>query len=792
MKISLSLLKNYVDLNNLTPIEISEILTEAGIEVENIENENPSFSGVVSAKVEEVNPHPNADKLKIATIFDGQNRYQVICGASNCKKGMITAFAKSGALLTDGSGKKIQIKPCKLRNVDSFGMLCSKKELQLSGDSEGIIELSKDMALGLDLSTLVDPIFDISLTPNLGHCTSAIGIARELAALINKKLIYPSIQYSEDKTLSTSKKMKVEISDFNLCPRYSGLYIENITIQPSPSWLKNYLEGCSIRSLNNIVDIMNFVMVETGQPLHSFDCDKLSNEKIIVSSTKKEEKFLGLDSLERTITKDALVIRDSEKIVAIAGIIGGEESGVSDSTQNIFIESAFFNPLAIRKTSRMINLRTESSLRFEKTTDPDGTLFALKRAAHLIKMVCPSCRIAHDLIDLKMKEFSKDKIDCRISRINKLLGTKISLNEAIDIFQRLEIESKTISDDTLQTLVPTFRNDIKKEIDLIEEVARIYGYNNLEKKAPLFSSSTIANAPLYSFETRMKQFFTSQGMQELITSDLISPKLSKLIEERTMERSNIIEVLHAKSEEQSLLRSSLLPSLLQVVKNNHDHKNFDISAFEVSKIHYKKKDEFIEESTSAMVLSGKSRPHHWKEKPSDFDFFDLKGILENLFHYLKITNWMVKKSSHPSFHPGEQADIFIGDINVGAFGEVHPSILSEIDIKKPVFFAELNNHTLLKQERRDAKYKALPLFPSSERDWTISIKEDFDISSLLKKLQSPILEEAFIFDLYSPSKDEKKVTLRFIYRDKNKTVSFDEVNKEHLRLTSEIEKKLFE
>jgi phenylalanyl-tRNA synthetase beta chain len=793
MKISLTFLKKYIDIDDISPADISHILTLAGIEVENIENESPSFSHVISAIIEEVAPHPKADKLKLATIFDGRERFQVVCGAPNCRKGLKTAFAPIGATLTM-ENKKSQIKKCKIKEVDSFGMLCSQKELKVGANSSEIIELADDIPLGIDLSkVLIDPVFDISLTPNLGHCLSAIGIARELAALTSKKVKYPDISFEEVKEISTHKNLDVEIVDKTSCLRYSALYIENVEIAPSPSWLKKILESSSIRPINNIVDIMNFVMLETGQPLHSFDFDKLEKQKISILSLKKEEKFLGLDGLERILPKNSLVIKDSEKTVAIAGILGGENSAVGDSTKNLIIESALFHPLSIRKASHALSLRTESSLRFEKGIDPNGTLFALKRCAHLIKLVSPSCRIGSDFIDMKEKEFRKLKVSCRLSRTNKILGTKLSLNEAENLLNRLEMDTKKSSEDLIEVEVPTYRNDVKTEIDLIEEIARIFGYNNLEKKSPRFTSSSTLNAPLYTFETSMKKLLIAQGLQEFITSDLISPKLSKMVEEKSLPKSALIEVLHAKSEEHSQLRSSFLPSFLQVIKHNHDHKNFNIHAFEIGKVHFKKDGELVEQPTVALVLSGKNRSHHWKEKPRDVDFYDLKGIVENIFEKLKIKDWSVQKSSHPSFHPGRQANIFIGDTHIGVMGEIHPSLLSEMDIKRNVLIAELNNYFLMKYQKLLIKYLELPEYPSSERDWTITIGESVNIASILKKISSNILEELFILDVYQDPKlssDQKNVTLRFVYRDKNKTISFEEVENEHQKIINEITKEL--
>jgi phenylalanyl-tRNA synthetase beta chain len=786
MKISFSLLKQYVNLEKLQASEIADTLTLLGIEVEGIENEKASFSGVVAAKVESTERHPNADKLTIATVFDGSNFYKVVCGAKNCRPGIKTAFAKIGAVLTD-EDKKIEIKKAKLRDVESFGMLCSKKELGL-GDGEGIIELAEDVELGLDLSATINPIFDISLTPNLGHCMSVIGIARELGAYLNKKVQYPSLQYFPDPSLKSDIKVKVEEG----CIRYSGLVIKNITVQPSPAWLSDALEASGIRPINNIVDVLNFVMTEMGQPMHSFDFQKIEKE-ISVSLLKKEENFLSLDSIERKIPKDSLVIKDSEKILAVAGVIGGMSSAVNNETTSIFIESASFDPLLVRKTGKNFGLRSESSLRFEKGTDPNVTIKALSRAAHLIQKICPECKIG-SIIDVKEKEFKPLKISCRSSRVNKIIGINLSVNEIESIFKRLECGTSRLDDEIVIVEVPTYRNDLKNEIDLVEEVARIYGYNNIERKPPLFSSSSIGHSPLYVFENKLKKIFTSLGMQELITSDLISPKMAQVIVEKSLPKSAIIEVLYSKSEDKSHLRPSLLPSFLEIAKYNFDHKNFDISAFEISKIHLKKQDEFIEEPVSALMLTGKNRPHHFDLKPLEYDFYDIKGILENLFNSLKIENFSFTKSSHPCFHPGRQAKIFIEKMEIGVVGEVHPSILLEFDLKKPILFAEINTHELLKNQKKDAKYSALPQFPASERDWTVSVEGEIPIVSLLEKISSPILEEAYLLDIYMDPKKEnvKNMTIRFVYRDKNKTVSFDEVEKEQEKITSAISKSIKE
>ncbi|KPK32451.1 MAG: hypothetical protein AMS24_04215 [Chlamydiae bacterium SM23_39] len=786
MKLSFSHLKNYVDLTNLSISDITTILTHLGIEVENIENEQFSFSGVISAQIESISNHPHSKNLKIVKISDGKKSYEIVCGALNCKVGLKTAFAKVGAVLTIDK-KRIKIKKEKIKKIESNGLLCSKKDLKISLDESGIIELPDDMELGKDLSYLSSPILDLSLTPNLGHCLSYIGIARELAAYLNKKVHYPSTSIKTDFSLKTTDQIKIEIEDKKKCPRYSAMKIENIDIKPSPFWLSNYLESSGIRPINCIVDIMNFVMLEYGQPLHAFDFDKL--EEIKTSTLKKEEDFLGLDEEKRVLKKGSIVIRDKKNILALAGILGGINSSINQNSKNILIESAIFDPISIRNSSKDLNLRTESSIRFEKMTDPNGTINALNRAAYLIKQIYPNCKI-YEPVDIKEKPFLPKKISCNILKANKIIGINLSFNEIENIFQRLEFKTKKTEENILESTIPTYRNDIKQEIDLIEEIARIYGYHNIDKRPPYFTSSKENHDPLYIFEKSLKTLFSSMGMQEIITPDLISPSLAELIEEKKISKSSLITVLKPKSTEQSILRPSFLPSFLQITKYNNYHKIFDISAFEIGNIHLKKDENYFEQSSSAIILSGKKSFYHWKEKPKDVDFFDIKGIIENIFFALRIDNFEFKKSLHPSFHPGQQANIYIDNINIGVIGQIHPKIIDKMDIKNPLFFTEINNNILLKN-KKDIKLKKISCFPSSERDHTFEISTKIPISTILektKKIKSDILKTTIFLDLYINPKniDKRYITLRFIYQSDFKTISFEEVEREHTKIIKKI------
>ncbi|MBN2478961.1 MAG: phenylalanine--tRNA ligase subunit beta [Parachlamydiales bacterium] len=790
MKITYSLLKEFLQIDE-EPKDIAHLLTMAGIEVDNIENEKPSFTSVISALVEDTKKHPDADTLTVATVFDGAERHQVVCGAHNCKKGLITAFARVGSTLIDEDGKVFKIKKAKLRGVESFGMLCSAKELRLSQEALGILELNENIEIGKNLEYLADPIFEISLTPNLGHLLSAIGLARDLAAVMDKKIKIPSFKLSEE-TKKTDNLLDVSIEDAR-SDRYIARVIKNIKVAPSPFWLKNRLEACGFRSVNNIVDSVNYAMLLFGHPMHAFDMDKIEGNKLIVTNEKNETTFTCLDESERVIPTGSLVIKDMKKTVAIAGIMGGLNTSVNESTKNIILEAAHFDPISIRKTSKLLNLKTESSMRFEKGIDFEMIPFAIDYAAHLInelsKESINSCKI-----DKIAKKQELKTISLRVKKAQKIIGNIISLNEIINIFERLEFKIvKKSAEDEVLIEVPSYRNDISLEIDLIEEIARIYGYNNLQKKPPLYRSSSITHSEAYFFEQRVKSYLRSCSMQEIITCDLVSPKLIQTAKLLNLDKDAPIEVKYFKSIDQSVLRPTLLPSFLETIKYNLDHNNFNLPIFELSKVHLKNDDKYVERNSLAIALSGKRTLHLWDKSNFDVNFYDLKGILENVISAITDKKYLFKKSTLSAFHPGRQANIFIDEIDVGIIGEIHPKVLQEYDIKKRVYFSELNLSYLMKNKKEDIKFKNLPSYPGSERDLTITLKEDFEIQNILniiEKLKINLLEKVYILDLFKSTEDKKNVTLRFFYRDQNKTISNEEVEIEHLKITQEITKHL--
>lgn len=632
-----------------------------------------------------------------------------------------------------------------------------------------------------------DTIFDLSLTPNLGHCASLIGIARELSAASGRPVCYPKIALKEE---STDPRFCVSIEDDNGCPRYACRVIDQIKVGPSPNWLQSRLAACDIRSINNVVDITNYVLHELGHPLHAFDYARLEGGELSVRHAQAGERLTTLDGQERTLTHEDLIICDRNKPVALAGVMGGQNSEVSETTTKIVLESAYFAPSTIRKTSKRLGLCSEASKHFERGCDPNGIVKALDRAAMLIQKYAGGT--VHPALDIKKVTFSEKVLACRINRINQILGTQLSVSEVEAVFQRLGF-SYLWNGGVFTVTVPTYRVDITAEIDLIEEVARIYGYDNIVKpKSVRYCVSRLPHAPLFLCEQNIRARLISEGLQELLTCDLIGPSLLSVVHDHLMPEAAMIKVLNPTSIEQSILRTSLLPGLLQVVKYNIDHQNHDLSGFEIGRVHFKENDNYEEQSVAGIILTGKSSPYHWENKPQPVDFFTLKGMIEAMFQELGIGHSVFKPSQYPTLHSGRQAAIYVGDLEVGSLGEVHPAIQRRLDVPQRIYFAEISLHDLMQVSSSSSLMQPLPIYPASERDWTLTLKEEIPIQDLLTKIKSnasPLLEAVSLLDIYRSDKlgaGQKNVTLRFVYRDNAKTVEQEAVEAEHQRLTSTV------
>ncbi len=613
-------------------------------------------------------------------------------------------------------------------------------------------------ALGLEVDKIEtaassDPILEISLTPNLGHCLSARGIARELASSFPCKIALPKIAVQEK---GERNPFQIQIEDLKNCSRYACRVVRGIKLGKTPDWMKKRLETAGMRSINNAIDISNYVMLELGQPLHFFDGEKFSGNVLLITSRTKALSLMTLDEQLRPIPQGTLLICDGEKPIAFAGVMGGLATSVSEGTRNVVLEAAHFSPQAIRKSAKALDLRSESSYRFERGTDPLGLEEALDRAACLLQEICGGV-IGSGIAEEKTHDILPKRIPLRLERVNAVLGTHFNSGEVIEMLSRLHMLAEE-EKGFLAVDIPTYRNDIAEEIDLVEEVARVFGYQNLPKRPARHISSSIPNAPVFVFEKRARDRLVAEGLQEWITCDLISPGLSALAGMRE-KNSTAIAVLHPRSVDQSILRTSLLPGLLQTVKYNLDRQNRDLSAFEVGKIHFKEADAFHEMSALGIIMAGKARPYHFDRKPEDVDFFDLKGVVENVLQGLGLTNGACIASHLPQFHPGRQAQIMVGDCVIGALGEVHPAISSALDIGEKVYFAEINLNDLYPLCKKEVQVESFSLYPGSERDWTVALPEEMPAGVVLQAIKvaaSSYLEQTVLLDLYPAESGRKK------------------------------------
>ncbi len=795
MKIPLSWLQEVIDLN-LTADTIAAYLTKAGLEVDKVEKIVPNYQGVVVAEVLDTKPHPNAEKLCIATVTDGIETLQIVCGASNCRPGLKTALAKIGATLPDGSGGTFKIKPAKLRGVESYGMLCSEAELQLTETLPGIIEFASQVKVGADVAQMYsETIFEISLTPNLGHCASILGVARELSAITGSPIHLPLPKVEESSQDLTKDHVKLDVVDTQRCLRYCCRLIRGVTVGSSPDWLKRRLEASGMRPINNIVDITNYVMLLRGHPLHAFDFHHIDGGHLIIRGGHDWEQFVTLDGKNHHLTTKDLMICDVGQSLCIAGIMGGQYSEVTDRTRDVLLEAAYFDPIAIRRSSKRLGIQTEASRRFERGCDPNALQVVLDEAAALINEIAGGI-ICSGIMEWSKQSFPSKKVTCRLSRINSLLGIHLSLNEVEDLFHRMHLPYTWDGEDLFTIQAPTYRHDLNLEVDIIEEVARLYGYEHFSaKESHPARLSSIPHTPIFLFERIVRSRLVGSGLQEVLNCDLIGPSILDLIQVPLMEESQI-KVLNPASIEQSVLRTSLLPGMLQVAKHNENHQVRELQIFEIGRIHFKEEEKFCERTMAGILLTGEEAASNWSHESRPIDFYYLKGVVESLLAELGLPPAVFESHNWAVFHPGRQAQIRIGDAVVGVLGEIHPAIIRRLDFPQRIYFAEINLDDLMLLKQPAAKMKPLPLYPASERDWTVTVDESVsyqDLYSLCEKIAAPIIESISLVAIYRGAqvpKGKKNVTLRFLYRDPSKTLSQETIDKEQAHLVSEVSNQL--
>lgn len=793
MKISLNWLKQYIHLSDISTEEIVDKLTMSGLEVEDVVDENELYKNFIVAEVKSVAKHPNADKLSVCEVFDGKEILQVICGAPNVAAGQKVVFAPIGTIIPNGN---FQIKKAKIRGVESNGMICAEDELLLSDDHSGIMVLNSDLKPGKPITealNLNDVIFEIAVTPNRPDALSHVGVARDLSALFNRDLKLPEISLKESK-VKAENIASVEILDVANCPRYSAKVVLNVEIKESPDWLKNRLTKIGLRPINNVVDVTNFILHELGQPLHAFDLDLLEGKKIIVKSTQHEKEFVTLDSKVRKLPPNTLMICDAKREVAVAGIMGGENSEINPSTKNILIESAYFNPSSIRKTSKALQLSTDSSYRFERGTDPSITKYAAERAAQLIAELSGG-EVADGILDVYPKLIERKEITLRYQRVTKILGYEISKEKIHQILSRLGLALKDIDENSLLVSVPTFRPDLEREIDLIEEIARINGYDNIPV-VPKINITLEKKTDQQKFEDDVRNIISSLGFYEMMNNPLESEWEARLT-------GNPIFLANPQSAEMSCLRTSLFVGGLNSVKRNLNYGIRNMMLFEIGNVFKKKSDSTIntfddisEKQNLILILSGNEEEKSWYSNEKHFDFYSLKGYVNSFIQKISLDNQLTDSyySSENEIYSYHFTKNFNNQI-IGSGGKVKKYVLNKFDINQDVFVFEFDL-SALKQITPDVKKYIEPLkFPKIIRDFAFVFDKTvqyLDVKSYILEKASSLLKKVELFDIFeseSLGKDKKSMAFTLEYYDELRTLTEDEVEKDFNYLITEISKK---
>ena len=790
MLISLKWLSEYVDCP-LSPERIADGLTMAGLEVESLELRYPQLKNVITTRIEAVEPHPNADRLNICLVSGPGGLQRIVCGAPNARAGAVAPLALPGAELPSGSVREV-----KVRGELSKGMLCSEKELGLGESHSGIWILPSDTPVGVPLDEALgirDILMEVAITPNRGDCLSVVGIAREVAALCKTSVRYPSIAVDETgppvETLTS-----VTVDDPEGCPRYTARVIQGVKIGPSPDWLKNRVEALGVRSINNIVDVTNCVMLELGQPLHAFDFDRLRQRRIVVRQAEPGERFVTLDGTERELPGKAVMICDGVGPVAIGGIMGGLNSEIEPDTRNVLIESAYFDPLSIRRTSRRLGLKTESSYRFERGIDPDGVLRALDRAAELMLEVGGGA-IAAGRIDVYPHPIKAAEIVLRVDRANRFLGTVLSVSEMKEILECLEMRVDELDADRLRVIVPGYRSDITREVDLHEELARISGYDRIPVTSPVAAVQAAAFDPHQRTRAELKNLLAGTGFFEVINYSFISyESIQKLRYAEGDPRLAPIRLKNPLSDEQAAMRTTLLPGLLQNARYNFDHRSENFRIFELSKVFLPREDDpqADEPHHLAGIIAGKRVPQSLYSD-DDVDYTDVKGVVEAVFKFLRIDDVLFRVQSLPSWlDPSASASVFAGGERVGELGRVHSEVGEAYDLKRPVFAFRLNFDRLFALKGPVPVYKGLPKFPPVARDMALIANEKMPVEKpfdFIRSLNEPLMESVEIFDIFRSDQlgvNKKSIGYRITYRAADRSLTDEEVNALHVGLIEKV------
>lgn len=787
MFVSYKWLQDYVDLSGVSAAELADKITKSGIEVEGVEKKSEGLKGVVIGHVLECEKHPDADKLNKCLVDIGaEEPVQIICGAPNVGKGQKVAVATVGAVLPGN----FKIKKAKLRGEVSNGMICSLQELGIESKlvakeySVGIFNFSQDAIVGEDALAalgLDDEILELSLTPNRSDALSMLGVAYEVAAILGRDVKWPAIE-KEEAAEKASDLIQVRVDAAEDNPLYIAKIVKNVKIGPSPLWMQTRLMNAGIRPHNNVVDITNYILLEYGQPLHAFDYDRLGSKEIVIRRAKDAEKITTLDETERTLTADHLVITNGVEPVAIAGVMGGANSEVKDDTTTVIIEAAYFAGTVIRKASKDHGLRSEASARFEKGVDPARVREAGERAAQLMAAYAGGTILAGsaEYNDIKMEPAV---ISITLNKINNSLGTNINEDEVVDIFTRLKFDIQ-VDGETFIVTAPTRRGDIMIEADLVEEVARLYGYDNIPSTLPV-GSSTPGRLTDYQQKRRLaRRTFEGAGLYQATTYSLTSAEKAAQF---ALEERESIRLAMPMSEERSQLRLSIVPQLLEVVKYNNARQIDSVALYEIGSVFLKQGDASLPEEREhvAGVITGLWEANLWQGEKKSVDFFVAKGILEALFDTLGVTRQVeYRQATIKDMHPGRTAEVLLNGSVIGFIGQVHPIVQKDMDIKETYVF-ELSFKALAEAEVEPIAYQTIPRFPSITRDIALVVDQDKtagELESIIQEAGGSLLKEVHLFDLYEGERMEvgkKSLAYSLKYFDPERTLTDEDITKAH-------------
>jgi phenylalanyl-tRNA synthetase beta chain len=802
MKVTLSWIKEYIPLE-LDPDEIASRLTMAGLEVDSVENIYDYLEKIVVARVLEVKKHPGADKLSCCVVDTGGGELaRIVCGAPNVREGMLSACALPGVILPGD----LKIKKSKIRGEVSEGMLCSGAELRLDTDAAGIIDIDGTYEPGTPLNQALgisDAVFEIDLTPNRPDCLSVMGVARETGAFADpfQKIVRPDVSLPSNRVSEQSihDHARVEIKDPDLCPRYAAGMLFDVTVGPSPFWLRQRLESVGLTPINNVVDVTNFVMMETGQPLHAFDYDNLAEGRIIVQKAGKDMAFTTLDSKVHNLAPDMLMICDGHRPVALAGVMGGENSEISVNTSRVLIESAYFNPVSIRRTAKKTGIASDASHRFERGVDPEGTAYALKRAMSLVAEICDATA-AKDIIDEYPAPAAPVRIDLDPNALNIRLGTEFSFDQITRILGSVGFSVDSSEGGHLCVVVPSFRVDVTRPEDLSEEMARLWGYNRIKTTFPPVPAKGRSMDPLIETRSTIRRILNGLSFYEAINYNFIAKDFcDRLCLSEDDPCRDVVKIINPLSDQMSVLRTSLLPGLLDNMRKNTSQQADTLRLFEIGKRFFNTGKESLPRETEMLagMITGNRTSQTWYSKKQPVDFFDLKGVVEDLLGGLGLDDVVFARLDDPHccpyFEPGYGARVSKNE-TLGFLGKVRRQVLKNFGLKQDAYVFELDLAAVMAQMPVQIQAVPLPRFPAISQDITLIVDRQIPVGDVLNQMKAiagnqSLVENMYLFDLFegSPLADGKKsLSFRIVYRSDAKTLTEKHIRKLHADISSRL------